>query len=214
MFIESLKKSNWKCCTLMCIGNLLIGIGVAVFKISGLGNDPFNGMSMAVSGLAGISYANIMVMFNVFLFLVEFIFGKKYIGLGTVVNGLLIGYIASFSYEFFVGYLGKPSGMAEKMLIMCCGVIVMSLGISMYQMPEIGVAPYDSLSLMMAERMKKIPYLWCRIFTDALCVVICWICGGLVGIGTVVSAFGLGTVVQFFNTHVTGKILEHIKPGA
>lgn len=84
----------------------------------------------------------------------------------------------------------------------------MGLGLSMYQMSDVGVAPFDSLSLIMSEKQKKVPYFWCRISTDACCALICYMAGGLVGVGTVVSVCFLGTVAQFFNVHITEKIME------
>ena len=77
-------------------------------------------------------------------------------------------------------------------------------------MPDEGVAPYDSLSLIMAERWPKIPYFWHRMSNDVLCALICYLAGGVVGIGTVVTAFGLGLVIHFFNRVFTGKLLAWV----
>ena len=68
----------------------------------------------------------------------------------------------------------------------------------MYQLPKQGVAPYDSISLIMTEKWPKIPYFWCRVSNDAISALVCWLAGGIVGLGTLVSAFGFGPFVQFF----------------
>ena len=73
-----------------------------------------------------------------------------------------------------------------------------------------GVAPYDSLSLIMTERWPKIPYFWHRMSNDVLCALICYLTGGVIGIGTLVTAFGLGPVIHFFNRHFTGKLLAWV----
>jgi len=52
--IEWIKNINWKYVIVMCIGNIILGLGIAIFKFSGLGNDPFSGMVMALSDRAGI----------------------------------------------------------------------------------------------------------------------------------------------------------------
>jgi uncharacterized membrane protein YczE len=44
-------------------------------------------------------------------------------------------------------------------------------------------------------------------FTDALCALICFLAGGIIGLGTLVSAFGLGPIIQFFDVHFTNKLL-------
>ena len=187
--IEWIKNINWKYVIVMCIGNIILGLGIAIFKFSGLGNDPFSGMVMALSDRAGIEYAVFLIMINTIVFIVEFILGRKLIGLGTFVNALLLGYVVTFFYNLIVSAAGEPGQLLQRILIVCIGVIVTSFGVSMYQLPKQGVAPYDSMSLIMTERLKKIPYFWNRVVTDAFCALMCWLAGGIVGLGTLVSAF-------------------------
>lgn len=207
---EWLKKINWKYVVVMCVGNIILSLGVAIFKLSGLGNDPFSGMVMALSEKAGMEYAVFLMFLNMAIFIVELAFGRKLIGIGTFVNALLVGYVVTFFYDLLIACTGEPTQMFQRVLIVCLGVIVSSLGVSLYQYPDQGVAPYDSLSLIMAKKWPKIPYFWHRVSNDAFCALICWISGGIVGLGTLVSAFGLGPVIQFFNTHFTSKLLEKI----
>lgn len=207
---EWIRNINWKYVIVMCIGNIILGLGIAVFKFSGLGNDPFSGMVMALSDRVRIEYAVFLIMINTIIFIVEFMLGKKLIGLGTFVNALLLGYVVTFFYNLIVSVAGEPGQLSQRILIVCIGVIVTSFGVSMYQLPKQGVAPYDSMSLIMTERLKKIPYFWNRVVTDAFCALICWLTGGIVGLGTLVSAFGLGPFVQFFDTHFTSKLLDKI----
>ena len=37
---ELIRKINWKYVVVMLIGNIILGLGIAIFKLSGLGNDP------------------------------------------------------------------------------------------------------------------------------------------------------------------------------
>lgn len=207
---EYFKKINWSHVLIMCIGNILAGMGVAIFKLSGLGNDPFCGMVMAVSAKIGISYGHFQVMLNLFIFIVQFAFGRKFIGIGTVVNAVFLGYIASFFYNIFVNASLEPQNMVQRLVILCVGVLICCLGLSMYQMTDEGVAPYDSLSLIMARRWPSIPYFWHRISNDAVCALICYVSGGIIGIGTLVTAFGLGPVIHFFNQCFTEKLLRRV----
>ncbi len=38
---EWIRKINWKYVVVMLIGNIILGLGIAIFKLSGLGNDLF-----------------------------------------------------------------------------------------------------------------------------------------------------------------------------
>ena len=90
-------------------------------------------------------------------------------------------------------------------------VLVTALGASLYQTADLGIAPYDYLSLGLRD-YTPCPYFGCRIFTDALSALLCWLLGGLVGLGTLICAFCLGPFIQFFNGLVSDRVL-HYKPG-
>ena len=47
------------------------------------------------------------------------------------------------------------------------------------------------------------------VFTDALCAVLAFLLGGLIGLGTLICAFGLGPFVQFFTRHFSEKVLRY-----
>ena len=96
---EWIKKINWKFVLVMIIGNIILGLGIAIFKLSGLGNDPFSGMAMALAECVGIEYARFVILMNIGFFIIEIIWGRKLIGLGTIVNALLLGYIVTFFYN-------------------------------------------------------------------------------------------------------------------
>jgi uncharacterized membrane protein YczE len=208
MITNYFKKIGWKRFLVMVLGNIFLGMGVSIFKFAGLGNDPFSGMVMALADVAGVQYANLLVVLNVFVFLLELIFGRELIGAGTIVNALFLGYITTFFYNLWLRMFALPQTIGLQIVIMLIGTVVTGFGVSMYQTPNVGISPYDSLSIIMTKRIPKVSYFWNRIFTDAVCALICFLTGGIVGLGTLVSALGLGPVIDFFNVHFTRKLFR------
>lgn len=80
---EWIRKINWKYVVVMLIGNIILGLGIAIFKLSGLGNDPFSGMVMALAECVGIEYARFLILLNLGFFVIEIIWGRKLIGIGN-----------------------------------------------------------------------------------------------------------------------------------
>ncbi|WNS40756.1 hypothetical protein [Paenibacillus sp. MMS20-IR301] len=199
---------------IMVLGNIFLGMGISIFKLSGLGNDPFSGMVMALADLTGISYANFLILVNVVLFVAEFITGRKFIGAGTFVNAILLGYIATFFHSTWISLLGEPQLLWQQVITVAIGVVVCSFGVSLYQTSDVGVAPYDSLSLIMRAKFPRISYFWHRMLTDALCALICFLAGGIIGLGTLATVFGLGPIIHFFNVNFTNKLLGKDSRGA
>ncbi|WP_339316733.1 hypothetical protein [Paenibacillus sp. FSL R10-2734] len=210
----NINKVDPKRLVIMVIGNVFLGMGISIFKLSGLGNDPFSGMVMALAESSGITYANFLILLNLVLFVIEFVTGRKFIGAGTFVNAIFLGYIATFFHSTWLNLLGEPQLFWQRVVIVAIGVVVCSFGVSMYQTSDVGIAPYDSLSLIMKNSFPKISYFWHRMFTDALCALICFLAGGIIGLGTLVSALGLGPIIHFFDVNFTRKLLAKAGPKA
>lgn len=208
MLIQYFKKTGPRRLIVMVAGNVFIGLGVAIFKLSCMGNDPFSGMMMSLSACLGMSYPLFQVLMNLLFFIIQLLFGRNLIGAGTIVNAVFLGYIADFFYRLILTFATVPTALVVQLLLVVLGVLVCSFGLSLYQTPDVGVAPYDSLSLILSRRFPRISYFWCRIFTDALSALTCWLSGGIIGLGTLVSAFGLGPFVQFFSTRFASKLLK------
>lgn len=192
----------------MALGNIFIGMGVSIFKLAQLGNDAFNGMVMSLSDLIGINYGTFFVVVSVLLFVIQVLFGREFIGIGTLFNMFLQGYIATFFYSVWTGLSFSPESLVIRIIVMCVGVVICALGLSMYQSANAGVASYDSLPMIMAKRFTKVPYFFWRILADGICALICFTSGGLVGIGTLVGTFGFGPIIQFFNVNLMNRLLK------
>lgn len=190
----------------MVLGNVVLGIGIAVFRTSLLGNDPYSAMIMAGADHLPIAYSTLLLIVNAVIFVVEIVWGRHFIGLGTFVNWFLLGYAASFFIDIFAVLQIPERGIAVRLLTVAAGVLVVSLGVSLYQSADLGISPYDSLSIIISEHCPA-PYFWCRLATDVVCTAVCFALGGIVNIGTAVCAFGLGPFIHFFDKNVSEKVL-------
>lgn len=194
---------------MMIAGIIILGFSIAVLKLALLGNDPYTGMLFAIADVTPISYPLWQIIFGIIFFIVQLLLGRHLIGVGTIINAFTIGYIVDFSYRFIlVPAFGQPEEFPIQLITLIIGMLICSVGISLYQKADLGVSPYDSLSLIADERLKKIPYFWCRIVCDGTCALVCFLLGGIVGIGTLLTAFGFGPLVSFFNKVLSDPILR------
>ena len=187
-------------------GNILVGLGIAIFKFAALGNDPYTGMNMALAETLGIPFPTLQLGVNLLFFLLQLVFARQLIGFGTLFNALFIGSLVDFFYRVMAGAIGGPGTFPVQLLVMLIGMVICSFGLSLYQCSDLGVSPYDAASLILDKKLARIPYLWCRIFTDGVCALICFAAGGIVGVGTLVTAFGFGPFIAAFNRVVSPMI--------
>ena len=96
----------------MVAGIVIIALGIALFKQSHLGNDSISALNMRLAELLGISLGTQNLCMNILFFLLEFWFGRKYIGLGTFVNGICIGYIVTAFYDPIHAHFGDAPSLA------------------------------------------------------------------------------------------------------
>ena len=205
------------------LGNVGIGLGVSIFLYSGMGLDPYSSMCMSLSEVFSMKYGTFLLLFNFVLFAVELIFGRKYIGLGTLLNWVFVGYIVQFFQWLVLSRVPEPGNLGIRFLIMIPAILIISLAVSLYQIADVGVSPYDSMALIMTDHF-PIKYFWNRIIADVLCCLVGVIaCGaftkefwaahtgyaiGQVGLGTVLCAFCLGPFVSFFNEKISKPFIN------
>ncbi|MDD7176428.1 MAG: DUF6198 family protein [Lachnospiraceae bacterium] len=191
------------------LGNLILGIGITILRFSQMGNDPFCASTMAISGGLGMGLGTYQLILNAVLFVFQLIWGRKYIGLGTIINLFLLGYIVQFGTWTMETLFGADVVLTLplKLVIMVAALVILTFGLAMYQVAELGVAPYDFLALGLADRF-PVPYFALRVGTDAVCVLVILIAVGTgligwesshLGIGTVITAFFLGPLVSYFS---------------
>ena len=122
----------------MVAGIVIIALGIALFKQSHLGNDSISALNMRLAELLGISLGTQNLCTNILFFLLEFWFGRKYIGLGTFVNGICIGYIVTAFYDPIHAHFGDAPSLAVQLAWVIAAVLVTALGASLYQTADLG----------------------------------------------------------------------------
>lgn len=70
------------------------------------------------------------------------------------------------------------------------------------------MSAYDAIALISADKYRSLPFKYHRVITDGFCVTIGLIFGATVGIGTLITAFFMGPMIQWFNNHVSEPLLR------
>ena len=195
---------------LLTAGILLIAVGVVLFKLSLMGNDPSTAMVIAVGANIGVDYGLVLVAMHCLCFVAQALWGREMIGAGTFFNWFLIGPMASSLERWLRLRWTVPDAFLPRLSIMLLGVLVLSFAAALYQTADLGIAPYDSLSIMLSKKSKR-SYFWCRMLTDAFCVTVAFLLGGVIGLGSLICALGLGPFIALFSRCAAEPILQSKK---
>lgn len=131
----------------MLVGIVIISLGVALFKFAHLGNDPFNALNIRSAELAGLTLGVQNLIYNAVFFTMQMIWGRRYVGFGTVANAVCCGFIITFFYDFLTAHFAQAATLPAQLPWVAAAVVCTSLGISLHQTSDLGVAPYDYLAL-------------------------------------------------------------------
>lgn len=177
-------------CMTIC-GVLICGFSVGMFNFSALGLDLFQ---VFVHGIFYIlpkgapGFGTVYTVLNLILLAAIFLADRKKIGLGTLINIFLLGYVAEYSTLFFEKLIQGPS-LPVRFLFLLMGIVIMCFSSALYFTADMGVSVYDAVSLILSEK-RKWKFQICRISSDLFCTVEGFIFGTTVGIGTGYFSFG------------------------
>ena len=84
---------------------------------------------------------------------------------------------------------------------------------------DLGVSTYDAVAIVMSRKWKWGKFQYVRICTDLVCVVlgtVIFLLGGgtwrqvptVVGVGTIITAFFMGPLIEFFNVKIARPLLK------
>ena len=181
----------------LLFGLMLFGIGVAIMVISDLGLPPWEVLHQGISEQTGIPIGTVGIITGLFVLLL-WIPLRERIGLGTVLNVLLIGLVIDGTL-FVANHGGEP--LWVRTLMMLGGVLLIGIGTAFYIGAGLGAGPRDGLMTGLARRGYPIGPV--RIGLEVTVLVIGWILGGTVGVGTVVFAFGVGPLIASWLPRLT-----------
>jgi len=198
-------------------GVVICAVSVGIFKIAALGVDPFQTLLGGLDQLLPIPFGTLSVLLNVVLLTFSLLVDRHNIGIATFLNLFLLGYIIQFTYEFLQNFLMDPS-MPVRILCLAVGLVMLCFSSSLYMTADLGVSTYDAVAIVMANKWKLARFKFCRIATDLVCVIAgvsIFLAGGgrvekiptIAGIGTILTAFFMGPLIEVFNEKISRPFL-------
>ena len=192
--------------SLMSVGILILGFSISLLRYSALGTDPYTTMNLGISETLNMSFGSYQLIVNSLLFILMLTYQRNKVGIGTVVNMVMVGFIADFFFPLVNKALSVNDDITFRLLVTIIAVFLACIGISMYMESELGIAPYDALTNIVIDGVKKVkvPFFAARMIIDIIAVTIGFTFGAIVGIATILLAFLTGPIVHI----IRGKVLS------
>ena len=171
-------------------GLLLFGIGIAFMAEAGMGLGPWEVFHQGIARQLGVQLGTVSIVLGIPILLAWYPLGERP-GVGTVLNIVLIGTATNVA----MGVLPTVVGQPQQLLVMLLGVVTIAAGSGLYLASDLGPGPRDGLMTGLHFRFG-----WsirrARTAVELTVLVLGFLAGGTIGLGTVVFALGIGPLVQ------------------
>ena len=178
-------------------GLLVFSFGVHLTIYANIGLAPWDCLGMGIAAHTPFNYGLSMTLIAVAVLMTDLLL-KERIGFGTVIDALLTGN--------FVQLFNSLNPFPENdrlwlgIVIMVAGFVFMALGMWIYMSAGQGCGPRDALLVGLGKRIPFLPIGLVEILLWGAVLLLGWLLGGPVGIGTLISTFGAGLVMQLVYT--------------
>lgn len=175
---------------ILLAGLWLFGAGEGLLVDSELGNSPWTVLAEGVGDQTGLGVGAATVALS-FLVLGMWIPLRERPGLGTILNAVVVGVALGVTVELVPDTDELPVRAAEVI----AGIGMVAIGSGFYLMTRLGAGPRDGLMLGL-HRRTGLSVRLVRTTIESAAVVVGFVLGGTVGVGTLAFALGIGPAVQ------------------
>ena len=204
---------------ILMIGLTIAHLGVTLFILADLGSDPFNvlvqGIFRTIGGILDwtfITHGRVHIVICFIIILALLAVDKSYVKIGTVLCMIFGGPIIDMFTVVLAPVFAISDSLIFKIVMLALGCVILAYGMTIVIKSDAGTGPNDLVSVVISDKTKK-KFSIVRIIVDVSFVVIGFVLGGSLGIGTIICAFCVGPVAGHFlpiNEKIINSVLEKL----
>ena len=172
------------------IGSGLLGFGIALMASGRLGFGPWVVLAEGVSKRVGVSLGLADILLGIPV-LLAWVFIRERPGIATVITAVEVGLVINLGLLI----LPEPEQLWVRFGTTAIGVLAAGVGIGIYLAADLGPGPRDGLMTGL-HRLTGHSIRLIRTGVEAFVLILGFLLGGSIGIGTVLMALGIGPVIQ------------------
>lgn len=181
----------------LLVGLFLYGVALGFMVRGGIGVAPWDVLALGLAGQTGVGYGVMTVLVSIVVLLL-WIPLRQRVGLGTVLNALLVG--PSADLALFL--IPQPASVWIGAPMFVFGLFLLAFATGLYIAADFGPGPRDGLMTGLVRRTGWAVWL-VRTLIEGGVLLIGFLLGGPVGVGTVLFAFGVGPMIGWFLPRIT-----------
>lgn len=178
-------------------GVAVSALGITMMLQANIGLEPWSVLQQGLAQTVGITYGTASMIVGAAAIGTAVLCGESF-GIGTVVDIVLCA--ACVDGLLWLDWIPLIRSLPSGILMLLGGLELLVLGTWMYMKSALGAGPRDALMVALARKTCRSVGL-CRVSVEIIVIIAGFLLGGQVGIGTVISAVGLGSLFNI-NFHL------------
>ena len=175
----------------LIFGLILFGLGETLLVTANIGVSPWFVLHQGISSRTGYSIGVTTFIVSIIVLFIWIPLRQKP-GIGTILNTIIISIVIDLSLP----HLPYPEIFILQLFQVIIGVLIIGLGSGFYLIANLGPGPRDGL-MIGTQKITNLSISVIRTLIELTVVAIGWYLGGIIGIGTVIYALGIGPFVSF-----------------
>ena len=172
-----------------CFGLTLFGLGEGLLIVSFTGASPYSVLAQGISLHTNLSVGMCTFLISVVVLIFWIPLDQKP-GVATILNALIIAIVI----DLCIKYVPTPSNYYNQLILAAFSVVTVGIGGGIYLVANLGAGPRDGLMIGL-QKKTNLPIALVRATLEITVVSVGWYLGGIVGVGTLLFAFGIGPCV-------------------
>ena len=176
------------------VGLLIMGLGISIIAISNFGNGPWDAANIGLSEKTGLSIGLCMNIIAIIQIIIGGIINKEFPNFATMITSICLG----ISVDFWMLFLGniEITNTLMKFGVFILALPIISIGISIYLVSKLPNTPLDYFMLAIKSKL-NLSLMTSKITSESIGLVIGFLLGGTIGIGTIIIIVAIGPMIQF-----------------
>ena len=189
--LERVKRS-----VLACAGLMLFAFGYHLQVVANIGLSPWTALNDGLADRLGMTLGQASIIISVIIVVSDLLM-KERIGLGTLLDTFVVGW----GMDLFVNLdlIPYQTQFLPGLLILFIGTVAACVGQWFYMTAALSCGPRDAFLVALGKRLPRLSIGTVNIMLLLTVAVIAYLLGGQIGVGTLITLFGTGVVMDAVN---------------
>ncbi len=185
------------------MGIIILTFGARIILLSKLGVGGLDAIAIGLAEWTGMSIGTLIILLGIVLIIIGGSINKR-LDIFPIGVSLLIGWLYDGWGVLLFNQIEPPTHKPYTGYVFLLGIIIAPIGAALYIISKISVGPVDYVMLAI-RRQYSSSIQNSRILLESIFVLIGWLVGGPIGIGTICIMLFWGPILEVYL-----KVFKHV----